>query len=156
MPVRSLRAANAFIRAHHRHHKPVRGEKFSIGVEADGKLVGVVIVGRPVNRVLDDGTRLEATRCCTLGTKNACSILYAAAARAARALAYTEIITYILASESGVSLRAAGWEPVAETGGGAWRRYGNESGAAQLNLEGGNRANAHPLVPKVRWRKALG
>ena len=43
----SLRDANEYVRQHHRHHKPVAGHKFSIGCEADGELVGVIIAGRP-------------------------------------------------------------------------------------------------------------
>ena len=83
----SLKDANAFVAAHHRHHKPVTGHKFSIGCEQDGRLVGVAIVGRPVSRYLDNGLTLEVTRLCTTGEKNACSMLYAAAARAAKAIA---------------------------------------------------------------------
>ena len=51
----SLKEANAFVAAHHRHHKPVTGHKFSIGCAAEGRLVGVAIVGRPVSRYLDNG-----------------------------------------------------------------------------------------------------
>ena len=51
MPI-SLAAANGFVAEHHRHHKPVRGHKFSLGCMADGQLVGVAIVGRPVSRFL--------------------------------------------------------------------------------------------------------
>ena len=79
------------------------------GTEADGRLAGVAIVGRPVSRYLDDGKTLEVNRLCTDGTKNACSFLYAAAARAARAMGYQRIITYTLDTEGGASLRAAGW-----------------------------------------------
>lgn len=75
----SLKQANEFVAAHHRHHKPVTGHKFSIGCEQDGKLVGVVITGRPVSRYLDNGLTLEVTRLCTTGERNACSMLYAAA-----------------------------------------------------------------------------
>ena len=82
----SLATANTFVAEHHRHHKPVTGHKFSIGCTADGQLVGVAIVGRPVSRYLDDGQTLEVNRLCTDGTKNACSMLYAAAWRAARAM----------------------------------------------------------------------
>ena len=95
--------------SHHRHHKPVIGHKFSIGCEQDGTLVGVVITGRPVSRYLDNGLTLEVTRLCTTGEKNACSMLYAAAARAAKAMGYHKIITYTLETESGSSIRAAGW-----------------------------------------------
>lgn len=87
----------------------VTGHKFSIGCVADGELVGVVIAGRPVSRYLDDGLTLEVTRLCSTGEKNACSILYGAAARAARAMGYRRIITYTLDSEDGTSIRAAGW-----------------------------------------------
>ena len=96
----SLAEANAFVAQHHRHHKPVTGHKFSIGCTADGQLVGVAIVGRPVSRYLDDGQTLEVNRLCTDGTKNACSMLYAAAWRAARAMGYRKMITYILDTET--------------------------------------------------------
>ena len=98
----SLRDANEYVRQHHRHHKPVAGHKFSIGCEADGELVGVIIAGRPVSRYLDDGFTLEVTRLCTNGEKNACSFLYGAAARAAAAMGYKRIITYTLESENGL------------------------------------------------------
>lgn len=80
----TLKEANAFVGQHHRHHKPVVGHKFSIGCTDGEKIVGVAIVGRPVSRYLDDGWTLEVTRLCTDGTWNACSMLYAAAWRAAR------------------------------------------------------------------------
>ena len=83
----SLADANRFVAEHHRHHKPVRGHKFSLGCMANGRLAGVAIVGRPVSRYLDDGLTLEVNRLCTDGTKNACSFLYGAAARAAKVLA---------------------------------------------------------------------
>ena len=95
----SLAQANEFVRQHHRHHKPVAGHKFSIGCAENGRLCAVAIVGRPVSRYLDDGFTLEVNRLCSDGTKNACSILYAAAARAARAMGYRKIITYTLDTE---------------------------------------------------------
>lgn len=90
----SLKNANALVAEHHRHHKPVVGHKFSIGCAQDGRLVGVAIMGRPVSRYLDDGLTLEVNRLCTTGEKNVCSMLYAAAARAAKAMDYHKIITY--------------------------------------------------------------
>ncbi|RSM64059.1 hypothetical protein DMB66_21355 [Actinoplanes sp. ATCC 53533] len=102
-----------FVADWHRHHRPPRGHKFSIGV-ADGEvLVGVAIVGRPVARLLDDGQTLEVTRVTTDGHRNACSLLYAAAWQAAKALGYRRLITYTQDGESGASLRAAGWRIVA-------------------------------------------
>lgn len=112
--------ANEFVRLNHRHHKPVVGHKFSIGLSDGEKIVGVVMVGRPVARKLDDGWTLEVNRLCTDGTKNACSMLYATAWRAAKALGYKKLITYILDSESGVSLKAAGYKFVGRAGGISW------------------------------------
>ena len=105
----TLREANAFVEQHHRHHKPVVGHKFSIGCTDGKEIVGVAIVGRPVSRHLDDGWTLEVNRLCTDSTHNACSMLYAAAWRAARAMGYRRLVTYILDSESGTSLKASGW-----------------------------------------------
>ena len=116
----TLAQANEFVAQHHRHHKPVVGHKFSIGCTLNGELVGVAIVGRPVSRYLDDGLTLEVNRLCTDGTKNACSMLYAAAWRAARAIGYRKIVTYILDTESGASLRAAGWTCAGIAGGKCW------------------------------------
>lgn len=113
--------ANAFVSAFHRHHKPVVGCKFCVAVSSEsGKVCGVCLVGRPVSRHLDDGWTLEVNRCCTDGTRNACSILYGTAWRAAKALGYRKLITYTLPEEGGASLRAAGWRLIGERGGGNW------------------------------------
>lgn len=116
----SLKEANKFVEEFHRHHKPVTGHKFSIGLSDGYKIVGVAIVGRPVARHLDDGWTLEVNRLCTDGTKNACSMLYAAAWRATRAMGYKRLVTYILESENGASLRAFSWKCVGQAGGLRW------------------------------------
>ncbi len=104
----TYRAACAFVRAHHRHHGPPQGHKFSIGLVAgDATLVGVAMVGRPVARHLDDGRTAELTRLATDTTRNACSALLAAAWRTARSMGYQRMITYT------ASLRAAGWRRIA-------------------------------------------
>lgn len=121
MPV-SYADACAFVAQHHRHHDAPQGHKFSIAVTDGQEVRGVVMVGRPVSRHLDDGLTLEVTRCCTDGAANACSMLYGAARRAARALGYQRLITYTLASEPGASLRGAGWRVVWQTKGGEWTR----------------------------------
>jgi hypothetical protein len=105
-----LKDLNALVASLHRHHKPVQGHRFSIGCEHEGKIVGGVSVGRPVARKTDQRKVLEVTRLVTDGTKNACSILYAAAARVGKELGYTKIQTFILDSETGTSLKAAGWK----------------------------------------------
>ena len=117
----SLAEANAFVAQHHRHHTPVPGAKFCVAVSDDaGQVRGVAIVGRPVARGLDDGWTLEVNRCCTDGARNACSMLYGAAWRAARALGFRRVLTYTLPAEGGASLRAAGWIDLGLRGGGNW------------------------------------
>lgn len=78
--------ACADVEQYRRHHPAPQGHKFSIAVADQVKVVGVVMVGRPVARHLDNGRTLEVTRCCTDGTRNAPSKLYAAAWSAARAM----------------------------------------------------------------------
>jgi hypothetical protein len=142
----TLKQANDLVAALHRHHKPVQGHRFSIGVEADGTLVGAATIGRPVSRELDPYRTAEVTRLVTDGTKHACSMLYAAAARAAQAMGFDRIQTYILEDEPGVSLRAAGWEFETRTSGGDW----NHSKA-----NAGTRRTDQPMSPKQRWGKKL-
>ena len=110
----SFRQAQAFVAEYHRHHKPPRGMKFCLGVAQGDLLVGVATVGRPVARAYDDGFTLEVNRTCTDGARNANSMLYGAAWRAAKALGYRRIITYTEEGEHGASLRAAGYCVVAE------------------------------------------
>lgn len=116
----TLEQANDFVKKLHRHHAPVHRDKYRIGCKAGEKLVGVVQVGRPVSRMLDDGRTLEVVRLCTDGTRNTCSFLYSRAARVARELGYERIITYILESENGESLLASGWVKDADIRGHDW------------------------------------
>src|SRR5574341_529216 len=134
-----LREANEFVRIHHRHHKPVPGAKFCIGVSNGSAICGIAIVGRPVARMADNGWTLEVNRVATDGTKNACSMLYGAAWRAARALGYRKLITYTLPEEGGASLRGAGWRCLGMAGGGAWGRPSRP------------RVDLHPLQEKIKW-----
>jgi hypothetical protein len=111
----SFRDAARFVAMWHRHHGPPRGMKFALGVADDNdRLVGVALVGRPVARRFDDGLTLEVNRTATDGTRNSNSMLYGAAWRAAKALGYRRLITYTQAGETGASLRATGWQVVAE------------------------------------------
>lgn len=135
--------AKAFVKAHHRHHKPPVGSIFQIACAVDDKIVGVIIAGRPVARMLDDGWTVEVTRCCTNGHKNACSMLYAAAWRAARALGYKKAITYILGSEKGISVKAAGWKCIGKCGGGTW------------NCKSRPRIDKHPTEGKLLFKVNL-
>lgn len=111
----SQRDAKAFCAMWHRHHQPPRGMKFAVGVADDsGTLRAVAITGRPVARLYDNGQTLEVTRVTSDGCPDACSMLYGACWRAAKALGYTRLVTYTQAGEPGTSLRAAGWRVVAE------------------------------------------
>jgi hypothetical protein len=136
----SLREASAFITAHHRHHTPARGWKWGIACNDGRVVVGVVTVGRPVARHLDDGYTLEVNRCCTDGSHNAASMLYGAAWRAARAMGYRRLITYTLSTEGGASLRAAGWKPLYQTAGGSW------------NTDTRPRVDVNPTGQKTLWQ----
>ena len=138
----TLAEANAFVTEHHRHHKPVPGAKFSIAVADDEDTVrGGAIVGRPVARFVDDGWTLEVNRVATDGAKNACSMLYGAAWRATKALGYIKLITYILNTEPGTSLTAAGWRLIGSTSGDTW----NRPNASRP------RVDTHPLQGKLKW-----
>lgn len=145
----TLDEANAFVEKHHRHHRRVPGAKFCVGVASiirtdDGgesllEICGVAIVGRPVARMLDDTWTLEVNRTCTDGTRNANSALYGACRRATFALGYRKLITYTLPSESGSSLKAAGWKCLGSAGGGRWSRTARP------------RVDTHPLQSKIQW-----
>jgi hypothetical protein len=137
-----LAEANAFVTAHHRHHRPVVGHLFSIGAAMGDDIVGVVIVGRPVSRRRDDGLTAEVTRLCTDGTRNACSFLYGAAAKASFALGFKRIGTYILATESGASLNASGWRMIGETPGRSW------------SVPSRPRVDKHPLQGRLLFERA--
>lgn len=129
----------------HRHHKPVRGHKFSIAaVDEHEVLRGIAVTGRPVARAVDPLRVAEVTRLVTDGTHNACSLLYAASARAAQAMGYDRIQTYILDSETGTSLRAAGWVFDGIVKGRDWN----------CPSRGGRRTD-QPMCDKQRWRKDL-
>lgn len=136
----TISAAKVYIAANHRHHRPPVSGLFAVGVRKDGELVGVLIVGRPVARMTaQDPHTVEATRCATDGSKNAVSMLYSAAWRAARALGYRRLVTYTLPEEGGASMRASGFVCVGQAGGGSWSRQGRE------------RADTHPTQVKLRW-----
>ena len=134
--------AAEFVRLYHRHHTPPQGHKFSIAAMRGDEIAGVAIIGRPVARRLDDGTRLEVTRLCTDGSRNVCSFLYGAAARATFALGYSAIGTYILKSEPGTSLRAAEWKLIGETPGKSW------------SVPSRPRIDKHPTEPKLFYERA--
>lgn len=133
--------AFAFIDRIHRHHKKPVGSIFQIACEVtngvgESRICGVVVVGRPVCRHLQDGTTAEVTRLCTDGYSNACSFLYSRAWKVAKEMGYTRLITYILNTESGTSPKAAGWHKVRNGRGGSW------------SVPSRRRVDKHPTQPK--------
>lgn len=150
--------ARAFVEQHHRHHLPPRSGLFAVAVAEEcvrvvrvadgidrrrrslGRVRGVAIVGRAVARELDaDDFTAEITRVATDGAEQACSMLYGACWRAARALGYRRLVTYTLATELGTSLRASGWRVVAKVSGRSW------------SCPSRPRVDLHPTQDKLRW-----
>jgi len=125
-----LREANDFVEQYHRHNKRTQrdGGRFAIGATTGEEMVGVAIVGRPLARLLDDGYTAEVTRCCVLddAPKGSCSFLYGRCWRIWQQMGGTRMVTYTLETESGSSLKGAGWKIVGKTKGGGWNREGRE------------------------------
>lgn len=138
----TLKEASNFINSYHRHHKATVGHKFSVGLYEGDKLIGCAVCGRPVSRFLDDGLTCEINRLCTDGTRNACSMLYGACCRIAKEMGYRKIITYILKSEDGASLKASNFICDGEAGGTHWTGERNKG----QNI---------PNEMKTRWHKDL-
>lgn len=153
-----FQTAKSFVARNHRHNTPPQGHKFSIACYDDGRLCGVCMVGRPIARCLDDGLTVEVVRCCTDGTRNACTMLYGAACRAAKALGYKRAVTYTLEDEPGTSLKASNWERDGQAGGQAWTssRYDTVNAQVEFDLNGvDKRWDRTVAVRKVRWSKDL-
>ena len=138
----TFRDACEFISKNHRHHKPTVGCKFSLGLYDGDILVGVAVCGRPVSRYYDDGLTCEINRLCTDGTFNACSMLYGACCRVAKEMGYKKVITYILESEDGASLKASNFVCEGKTGGTHWTGKRNKG-------------QDIPAEKKKRWVKEL-
>jgi hypothetical protein len=152
-----LKTANMYVMQNHRHNGKVTVHRFSLGCYDDDRLCGVAIVGNPVARRLCDGLTVEVHRCCTDGTKNACSILYGRCARVAKEMGFERIITYILQSESGVTMKASGWVVEEENAGGGqkgWNVPSRPRVVESVDLFG-NVTKHYPLEKKVRYVKYL-
>lgn len=113
MPI-TIKLANQFIRDHHRHHRPtVRNNgRWAIAcINSEETLVGVAIASSPVSASYMDGSTLEVTRLCVSenAPKGACSFLLGRCCAVWRQMGGKRILTYTLQSESGASLRGAGW-----------------------------------------------
>ena len=119
----TLRAANDFVSAHHRHNTRTArdGGKFAVSCTLDGVLVGIAIVGNPISATYMDkakyGHVAEVLRTCTSADapKGTVSFLYGICTRICRDMGFDVVLTYTLETESGASLRGAGWKEVALT-----------------------------------------
>jgi len=74
-------------------------------------VVGVVIAGNPVSASFMDGFTIELTRLCVKegAPKGTCSFLLGKCCSIWRTMGGKRVITYTLESESGASLKGAGW-----------------------------------------------
>ena len=151
-----LKQAQAFINQLHRHHAAAIRDKFRIAAKKDGKIVGVAQVGRPIARNLCDGYTLEVLRLCTDGGKDVCSFLYSKCARIAKEMGYRKIITYILSSEPGTSLKASGWTLEDDNCGGATWENCTRTKERPVQLSMIEQKQKYPVgVSKQRWSKKL-
>jgi hypothetical protein len=88
--------------------------------EAD-TIVGCAIVGHPA-RVWNHDTLAVLRVAVMEGYPNACSMLYGACSRAARAMGAENLVTYTHGDEHGASLKAANWIDGGMTTGGEHSR----------------------------------
>lgn len=152
----TYKQASDFVNMYHRHHSASQGCKFCIGVQDNDKLVGVAMCGRPVARKLDDGFTLEINRVCTLGQKNACSMLYGACCRIAKNMGYKKVITYLLESENGASVKASNFTYDGIAGGVNWTSERVQKEIKIYTLLGEEIIKKQPPEEmKTRWVKYL-
>ena len=152
----TYKQASDFVNMYHRHHSASQGCKFCIGVQDNDKLVGVAMCGRPVSRKLDDGFTLEINRVCTLGQKNACSMLYGACCRIAKNMGYRKVITYLLESENGASVKASNFVYDGIAGGVNWTSERVQKEIKIYTLLGEEIIKKRPPEEmKTRWVKYL-
>lgn len=118
----TVTAAKKQVKLWHRHLPDIQGGLFAVQCFNDqDECVGVAIAGNPA-RVWQGQAKIVISRVATMGAENACSMLYGALARAAKALGYVEIWTYTLPDEPGTSLRAAGFINMGLSAGGEHSR----------------------------------
>lgn len=139
----TVKAALKQVREWHRHLPELQGGLFAAQcIDDDGNCLGVAVAGNPAQEWQGTG-RIVISRVATSGAENACSMLYGALCRAAKALGYSEVWTYTLPTEPGTSLRAAGFIDMGMSDGGEHSRKSRLRKPAK-----------HP-EPKRRWVRKL-
>lgn len=147
----TLKGANNFVEEHHRHNgRTARdGGKWAIGVSDGDKLIGVAIVGNPLSATYMDGYTAEVLRVCVLpgAQKGANSFLYGRCWQIWQAMGGKRLITYTLATESGASLRGAGWKVLGQN-------KGHNDWEAKSRMDGKTRSRQEIYGQlKLRWEK---
>jgi hypothetical protein len=117
-----------FVSDVHRRLPLVQGAMWATSIRdaVTMELLGVCLVGHPSReQATESNEHLRVLRCAVAaGVPNGCSMLYASAWRAARALGCLRLDTHTHADEPGTSLKAAGWLFGGWTVGGLHRRQG--------------------------------
>lgn len=136
----TVKQALPFVRRVHRRLKRVQGALWAVSVRLGDDVVGCAVVGHPARELMHDDATLAVLRVAVLeGHRNACSMLYGACSRAARAMGADNLVTYTHADEHGASLKASGWIEGGLTDGGEWGRDARQ------------RPLAIDPLPKRRW-----
>jgi hypothetical protein len=146
----TVKAALKMVKGWHRHLPDLQGGLFAAKVVFNGEDVAVGVFGNPAREWQGTGRGIIA-RCAAredlppIGNHAApaCTMLYGALCRAAKALGYHEAWTYTLPHEPGTSLRAAGFIDMGMTDGGEHDRPSRRRKPAK-----------HP-EPKRRWVRRL-
>jgi hypothetical protein len=150
----TLREANDFVEQFHRHSKRTArdGGKFAIAAADCDGMWGVAIVGNPVSASFMDGFTAEVLRVCVRADapRNSCSYLYGRCWRVWQAMGGRRLVTYTLQSESGASLKGAGWRIMGEVK--PHRRWQDKSGR-----DDDLRRDWQPIYgqAKFRWEVAV-
>lgn len=117
----TVKAALPFVAKVHRRLPKVQGAMWAVSLRSCGDVVGVALVGWPA-RALNEDTLAVLRVAVIKDTRNGCSMLYGACAKAGRAMGALNMVTYTHQDEPGTSLRAAGWVDGGLTDGGEWGR----------------------------------
>ena len=130
-----------FVHQVHRRLPKIQGAMWCVSVRSGADIVGVALVGWPSQeQTTDEMDHLRVLRVAVKeGYPNACSMLYGAAWRAARAMGVTSMDTHTHLDEHATSLKASGWTDGGLTSGGEHSRVNRPRKAA-----------IDPL-PKRRW-----
>ncbi|MBG95089.1 MAG: hypothetical protein CL793_07540 [Chloroflexi bacterium] len=144
----TLESVKQFVRENHRHAPaPPAGWRWGYTIWAGDFMLGVAMVGRPAARRIDGTKVIDVSRVCVSRrasaevAENACSMVYARAARDGAKAGFERVITYTIAGEPAAGCRAAGMEVEHRSRSGNWNRAGRR------------RNSRNSTRPKVRWGK---